>query len=105
MNWKKTENRFIAFFDILGFKDMVQTKSHSEILKNLENLKKYVEKLEGIEFDENHENKANLKIVKNQTKSVTFSDSFMFFSKKDTLEDFFKIVLDSLVFFKRSHKK
>jgi hypothetical protein len=102
MNWIKTDKRFVAFFDILGFKDMVQTKSHSEILKSLEHLKNYVEKLESWDWNEKHEKKSNLKIGKNQTKSVTFSDSFMFFSKNDTIEDFFKIAIDSWGFLKEA---
>ncbi|WP_047544855.1 hypothetical protein [Psychroserpens sp. Hel_I_66] len=104
MSWKKTDNRFVAFFDILGFKDMVQTKTHSQILKTLEQLKTYVEKLEGIEWGEEQEKKSKLKIAKNQTRSVTFSDSFMFFSKKDTIEDFSKIIVDSWFFLKKAAK-
>ncbi|MEQ5790375.1 hypothetical protein J4E06_04875 [Muricauda sp. NFXS6] len=104
MDWEKTDNRFVAFFDVLGFKDMVQRKSHSEILKKLENLKSHVEKLEGHEFDENKLKKANLEIVKYQTRSVTFSDSFLFFSKKDSKEDLVKILVDSWYFLKYALK-
>ena len=30
-NWIPTDKRFVAFFDILGFKDLVMRTSHSEI--------------------------------------------------------------------------
>ena len=37
MSWDKvtTASRFVAFFDILGFKDMVMKSSHNDILEKL----------------------------------------------------------------------
>lgn len=95
MTWEKTNNRFVSFFDILGFKDMVLKTSHNDILIKLENLKKHVTKLEEMQWDDEREKKSKIKINPNQTKSITFSDSFIFFSRGDTIEDFFKIILDS----------
>lgn len=96
MNWKnKTTERFIAFFDILGFKDMVLKSEHSEILKKLELLKNHTRELENKTWDKETLEKANINLDSNNTKSVTFSDSIIFFSKGNTKEDFFKILIDS----------
>lgn len=102
MTWKKTNNRFVSFFDILGFKDMVLKNSHDDILKKLESLKKHANRLAEMQWDEEKEKTSKLKITVNQTKSITFSDSFIFFSKGDSLEDFFKIVLDSWSIYKEA---
>lgn len=92
MKWLKTENRFIAFFDILGFKELVMRSSHAEVLLKLEGLKQQIYKLE---------NKTELSIFGKrnfevgQTKSVTFSDSIIVFSNSDSLQDAIKILYDA----------
>ena len=96
MDWKnKTNKRFIAFFDILGFKDMVIKLSHAEVLKKLVLIKNHTKKLENLKFDKEKVTKAGISPNADQTKSVTFSDSIIFFSKGNTKEDFFKILIDS----------
>lgn len=90
-NWEVTCKRFVAFFDILGFKELVLKEGHESILKKLDSLKEIMAKLE------NHENFTSLKslqIEKNQTRSVTFSDSIIIFSKGDTYQDAIKIFFD-----------
>src|SRR5438128_1419170 len=92
--WAKTDKRFVDYFDIMGFKDLVQRNSHTGILNKLESLKRVLTKLE----DSNAENNDALKkinIEKLQTRSITFSDSIIIFSKSDTIKDFDKIVYDS----------
>jgi hypothetical protein len=93
-NWEKTTSRFIAYFDIMGFKDMVQRSSHEAILGKLESLKKLLSHLENVTVDENKELK-KINPEKFQTRSVTFSDSIIFFSKGDKLEDLQKITADA----------
>jgi len=92
MNWEKTCNRYIAYIDLFGFKDIIQNDTHNEILKKLEMLKKATENVDN-ELYENQ--KQLLKIESNQTKSVVFSDSIILFSRESTIEDFFKIISDS----------
>ncbi len=36
--WIATGRRYVCFIDIMGFKDMVATKVHSEIYKMMENI-------------------------------------------------------------------
>ena len=96
MSWgKKTDYRFVAFFDILGFKDMVMKNSHNEVLLKLELIKKEILKLENFNWNTTNTKKANINPSSNQTRSVTFSDSIIFFSKGNTKEDIIKILIDS----------
>ncbi len=94
LDWQKTTKRFVAFFDIMGFKDMVQRNSHQQILSKLEILKKTLKFLENTTPETNVELK-KINTEKFQTRSVTFSDSIIFFSKGDKLEDLQKITADS----------
>lgn len=91
VKWELTTNRFIAFFDILGFKDLVMRRTHDEVLQKLEVLKETIANLGKIHTSEllkRHE------LDDGQTRSVTFSDSIIFFSRGDTEKDAFKILLD-----------
>ena len=93
-NWKTTDNRFIAFFDILGFKDLVSTASHAQILKKLSALKFGLNILDGENGFKHLKKKLN-EISIDQTKSVTFSDSIIVFSKGSSYIDASKILYDS----------
>ena len=78
--WKITTTRFIAYLDILGFKDKVMRSTHKKIheeLKQLSNIKKSLEKSSTLKANEDSE-----------VYIVTFSDSIVIFSKNDSIEDF-----------------
>lgn len=98
-NWDITANRFVAFFDILGFKDLVMRSTHQQVLDKLAKLKSTISKLEQIHTTELLK---KYNIDEHQSKSVTFSDSLIFFSKGDTFNDGFKILLDSLLLMTRA---
>jgi hypothetical protein len=89
--WKKTGNRFVLFFDILGFKDLVQANSHEAILDKLEVLKNTIGQLKKLGKAERFK---RFEFERDQTQSVTFSDSIIFFSKGDTANDILKILVD-----------
>ena len=98
--WKTTTTRFVAFLDILGFKELVLKNSHKFIH----------DKLHTLVFNMNHFDLLSkmkpikdLKIQNDQTRSVTFSDSFMFFSESNTLEDAAKIIMDTYVMMMFAH--
>ena len=104
LEWQKTTKRFVTFFDIMGFKDMVQRNTHQKILSKLESLKKILKFLENVSPEDNKELK-KLNTEKFQTRSVTFSDSIIFFSKGDKLEDLQKITADSYALLSTALKK
>lgn len=68
-----TKNRFVAFLDIMGFKDRVARNEHNEILKELEvfqsNISQYV----------SYHRDANVQLA-------LFSDSILIYSQNDTSE-------------------
>lgn len=78
-NWNTTENRFICFLDIMGFKDLVMRKSHKEIYETLSRISK------SREFVENLKNLPEGYDV-DAIKTVSFSDSIVLFTKTDSQE-------------------
>lgn len=44
-NWEPTCNRFVAFLDIMGFKDMVSRKKHADIYNMLNSISKVSEEI------------------------------------------------------------
>lgn len=79
-NWKTTENRFVAFLDILGFKDLISKNSHSEIYEQLNKISKTKKFLESVE---------PTNYIDAEIYIVSFSDSIVVFSKNDSIENFF----------------
>ena len=88
-NWKTTDKRFVAFLDILGFKDMVMRKSHEEIYRTLNEIsesKKLVERAVESNKVSKHYKDAGVYVV-------TFSDSVVIFSKNDSIDNFIYFLL------------
>lgn len=83
-NWIPTEKRFVAFFDILGFKDLVMRSSHSEIYDKLNGISKTKKWLEDLSNDAEN----NSRIGNGEIYTVSFSDSIVLFSKNDDVENF-----------------
>ena len=92
--WETTAERFVLFFDILGFKDMVQRNDHDFVLGKLNLLKNTIHDLDGLHTLEESK---RLKISEKQSQSVTFSDSIIIFSKSNTVEDAYKIFSDAYI--------
>jgi hypothetical protein len=88
--WKIDNIRFIGFMDIMGFKDLVTRKSHDEvkyILNTMVSLNKSLESVFGkqkVKVEDQSKSESRIR-------SVTFSDSIMFISQDDSLEDFIQI--------------
>lgn len=81
--WKPTGKRFVAFLDILGFKDMVLKQTHAEtlkVLKKISDLKVHVENMSYL--------KGTARFADCKVHIVSFSDSIIIFSKSDRLQDF-----------------
>ena len=82
--WETTDHRFVAFIDILGFKELVMRNTHKDIytiLNKISVTRKFIEKLsdekdyQEIYFDA-------------EIYSASFSDSIILFTKNDTKENF-----------------
>ena len=81
--WKTTDTRFVAFLDILGFKDKVMRKSHAEIYEELSKISKLKDTVENRLSLKNTE-----KFYDADVYVVSFSDSIVIFSKNDSFENF-----------------
>ena len=82
-NWKLTDNRFVVFLDILGFKDKVMRQSHKDIYNEMNKISSIIKNLEFV--------KQRDKLVYFNTTDiyvVSFSDSIIIFSKSDRTIDF-----------------
>jgi len=94
-NWKNiTDGRFVLFADILGFKDLVGSDTHENIVKKLEKISDTIDFISG-EASHNILKDQILGLEENQTKAISFSDSIVVFSKGNTLVDASKIICDA----------
>ena len=83
-DWAVTTNRYVAYIDIMGFKEMVLRSTHDEVyqmMKKIEDVKKLNQNIEW----------TNAK--RNLVKSTNYSDSIIIYSKDDSPQS-----LDSLIF-------
>jgi hypothetical protein len=81
---KKTDNRVIAFIDIMGFKNLVQTNSHAQILKKMEQLSIFVNNIDKKEFKAYG--------TKSQLRTIIFSDSIVLISENNTISAAINII-------------
>jgi hypothetical protein len=95
-NWQPTDNRFISFIDIMGFKDLVLRSPHEEVyslLTEISNIRNYIEKTtNGLE--ERYEDA--------EVDSASFSDSIILFSKNDTPASFDLLVYSTSFLFAKA---
>ncbi len=94
--WKVTENRFVAFLDIMGFKDLVMRKSHEEIYQMMNEISEIKKDIESsIKYDISNE-LGDLDLF-----ITSFSDSIVIFTKDDSKTSFAlilgasKIIIDT----------
>jgi len=80
-DWKPTCKRFVAFLDIMGFKDMVLRNSHEDVYKML---KSFSPAVAAVEWAAKRDLKA--KDTKATTRPVIFSDSIILISSDDSKE-------------------
>jgi len=90
--WKIKQERFIAFFDIMGFKDLVQKNSHENIVDKLSNLRSNMAQINKVKNAKLFE---DFGVENSQTKWITFSDSLIIFSKGNELKDLIKIIVEA----------
>lgn len=93
-NWKNPRLRFVAYFDIMGFKELVARNTHEKVIEKLKILKDHLKELEEINHDKILK---SYKAHTSETKSITFSDSIIFFSKGNSFADAMKVIIDSIL--------
>jgi hypothetical protein len=82
--WNVTDNRFVAFLDILGFKDLVMRNSHKtiyELLLKISTIKNNIYDAQTKDVVKDNFKDAEVYIV-------NFSDSIAIFSKNDSEDNF-----------------
>lgn len=75
--WKISDNRFVAFLDIMGFKDLVARNSHEHVYELMGSLSKFKKGTQF--FFKTNEGTFSTKLF-----TASFSDSIIVFSKDDT---------------------
>ncbi|WP_294218187.1 hypothetical protein [uncultured Chryseobacterium sp.] len=88
--WAVTNKRFVAFLDILGFKELVLRSTHEEIYNKLSEISNLKDDISPKILDSSFSNE-NTKPIE----IITFSDSIIIFSKNDSLESF-KVFIEAL---------
>jgi len=103
--WEQTTNRFIAFFDIMGFKDMVFRNPHYAVLSKLMNLTEMSKIIEDIHSEDDSGDSSGSGSAgeffyynKSLVLSTSFSDTIIFVSKDDSLESAGAILESSVIF-------
>jgi len=71
--WIPTCNRFVAFMDIMGFRDMVYRNSHNEVMRMMQQFKETIKLID--KGDQSSIQREGTKV-----KPVIFSDSVILFS-------------------------
>ena len=103
--WTPTNNRFIAFFDYLGFSNFVLRNDHSSVLKRME-------KIHGLLNDLNLESRGKyltigetdkdpISIGNYYSKATMFSDSFVIFSEDDSTNNLTHLLLQCIKFMQK----
>ena len=78
-DWTVTCNRYVAFLDIMGFKDMVARMAHAEVYEMMKKIDKSRKHVESVDW---------LKTKSFLAKSTTYSDSIIVYSKDESYEAF-----------------
>lgn len=84
-SWKITTNRFVAFIDLMGFKDMLETKSHDEIYKSMKDNRH-------LEYLLVNECQNNYYLGNRELKQIQFSDSLILVTADDSCCSFVKLI-------------
>jgi hypothetical protein len=101
--WNETPNIFVAFLDIMGFKDRVFREEHKDVKKMLESLRPTIEdiekeakkRLQG-QIPLQEKNKAE-KSTSSHIFHVSFSDSIILFSNDHSDESAMEIIINAAV--------
>jgi hypothetical protein len=90
-NWSPTCNRFVAFLDIMGFKDLVSRQPHSVVYDKLNLFYSFIKPIEDLARNETN---SDLASQQRKVRMVIFSDSIMLVSRDETEESANQILSD-----------
>lgn len=82
-DWVVTCNRYVAYFDIMGFKNMVSRVTHDEIYNMMKNINNKIKANENMDW---------LDLKSNLIKTTTYSDSIIIYSKDDSLNSLTSLI-------------
>ena len=94
---KDTDKRFMAYFDIMGFKDYVYRHSHDELNERMSKVSTVVRGVEELEWiveklEKTDPQKERLGFLANYVRPVIFSDTILIVSEFGTIGDALKIL-------------
>lgn len=95
--FEPTCDRFIAYFDLMGFKDFVYRNSHDEVKKTVDfvcNIVKTIDSI-GLKILNGKTSKAPNSFSEVAVRAVVFSDSVIFISNSNTIHDAREIIFVS----------
>jgi len=97
-NWQPTANRFIGFFDIMGFKDRVYRQKHEDVYNDLSALHEWKRlSIDGIlpeEFKIGDQTYTNV-YIDTKVRTALFSDTVLLISESDDADSAFSLMFHS----------
>ena len=85
LNWEITNNRFVTFIDIMGFKDLVFRNNHESVLEKMRTLMLAIDPIKNVAIRKlKGEGKEDW--TKSIIRPIIFSDSIMLISNDDSPE-------------------
>ena len=91
MEWENTTNRHIAFFDIMGFKNLVQYNEHEHIVKLMTDISAIIKNMDTVKFGNNN----------NTVKTTIFSDSILIVSNNNSVDSAAHLMFQASYLFKK----
>lgn len=82
-DWSVTADRYVAYFDIMGFKDMVLRTSHEEIYRMMLKIDQNIREMADIQWGD-----STSKLIK----TTNYSDSIIIYSKDDSDDSLYSFV-------------
>jgi hypothetical protein len=93
MDWTITNNRFVAFFDIMGFKNLVQFNNHDQIIKLMGEISSVVKNFDSSTFGD--ESDCTIR-------TTIFSDSIIIISNNDSINSAANIIFHAAFLMRKS---
>jgi hypothetical protein len=100
MEWINTCDKFIAYFDIMGFKDFLFRNPHDTVLKKMESLNTVLNPIYNA-FEKRLQGEEEDPMFHSLIRPLVFSDSIIFISNSNTENDLNTLLLNCLWFIEK----